>query len=72
MKRTITSIVAALCLLSPAATVVATDAEQWRERLTELAEDPARGAANLQRNQYRHPVETLMFFGIEPQMYLHF
>ncbi|EIW89620.1 hypothetical protein AGRI_05942 [Alishewanella agri BL06] len=59
---------AALCLLSPAATVVATDAEQWRERLTELAEDPARGAANLQRNQYRHPVETLLFFGIEPQM----
>lgn len=68
MKRTITSIVVALCLLSPAATVVATDAEQWRERLTELAEDPARGAANLQRNQYRHPVETLLFFGIEPQM----
>lgn len=68
MKRTITSIVAALCLLSPAATVVATDAEQWRERLTELAEDPARGAANLQRNQYRHPVESLLFFGIEPQM----
>lgn len=68
MKRTITSIVAAFCLLSTAAMVVATDAEQWRERLTELAEDPARGAANLQRNQYRHPVETLLFFGIEPQM----
>lgn len=40
----------------------------WRERLTALAEDPKRGAAHLHRNQYRHPVETLLFFGIEPQM----
>lgn len=42
--------------------------EQWRERLTELAENPKRGAAHLHRNQYRNPVETLLFFGLEPQM----
>lgn len=42
--------------------------EQWREHLTELAENPKRGAAHLHRNQYRNPVETLLFFGVEPQM----
>ena len=42
--------------------------EQWRERLTELAENPKRGAAHLYRNQYRNPVDTLLFFGLEPQM----
>lgn len=42
--------------------------EHVKDRLTALAESPARGAAHLQRNQYRNPVETLMFFGIEPQM----
>ena len=65
MKKIITSILTACCLLA-ATTVV--QAEPWRARLTELAEDPARGAANLHRNQYRNPVETLLFFGIEPQM----
>lgn len=40
----------------------------WREKLTALAESPTRGAAHLHRNQYRNPVDTLMFFGIEPQM----
>lgn len=42
--------------------------EQLKERLTALAENPKRGAAHLHRNQYRNPVETLLFFGIEPQM----
>ncbi|MFN4055613.1 MAG: class I SAM-dependent methyltransferase [Alishewanella aestuarii] len=65
MKKTITSILAACCLLAIPAVV---QAEPWQARLTELAEDPARGAANLHRNQYRNPVETLLFFGIEPQM----
>lgn len=65
MKKTITSILTACCLL---ATTTVVQAEPWRARLTELAEDPARGAANLHRNQYRNPVETLLFFGIEPQM----
>lgn len=65
MKKIITSILTACCLL---ATTTVVQAEPWRARLTELAEDPARGAANLHRNQYRNPVETLLFFGIEPQM----
>ena len=65
MKKIITSILTACCLL---ATVTVVQAEPWQARLTELAEDPARGAANLHRNQYRNPVETLLFFGMEPQM----
>lgn len=68
MKITITSIVTTLCLLTTAQTLCADESEQWRERLTQLAEDPARGAVHLQRNQDRNPVQTLMFFGLEPQM----
>ncbi|GAA5219313.1 class I SAM-dependent methyltransferase [Corallincola platygyrae] len=33
-----------------------------------LAEDSRRAEANLTRNQYRHPAETLAFFGIQPDM----
>lgn len=36
--------------------------------LQQLAESPGRGAEHHQRNQYRNPTETLLFFGIEPQM----
>lgn len=68
MKRIITSIVITLSLLATASVGHANESALWQERLTQLAEDPARGAAHLHRNQYRHPVETLMFFGIEPQM----
>lgn len=56
-----------LCVL-PHSVMAQQDTTPWRERLTELAENPQRGAAHLQRNPYRNPVDTLMFFGIEPQM----
>lgn len=57
-----------ISLLANSAAVQAHDMTPWRERLTTLAENPERGEAHLQRNLYRNPVDTLMFFGIEPQM----
>jgi predicted methyltransferase len=38
------------------------------ERLTLAAEGPHRSAANIARNPYRHPVETLQFFGLADGM----
>lgn len=69
MKKIITSIVITTLLkLTFCQHSFASNAEQWQIRLAELAENPTRGAAHLHRNQYRNPVETLSFFGIEPQM----
>lgn len=62
------SFLAGLPMLSAVAQTSEQATEQWRERLTVLAENPKRGAAHLHRNQYRNPVDTLMFFGLEPQM----
>lgn len=53
-----------------------TDAEQAEADQPETVEEAIRQAAkgdhrsekNIARNQYRHPVETLLFFGIEPDM----
>ncbi len=39
-----------------------------RAKLTELANSTERSAKNIARNQYRHPVETLMFFGLRDDM----
>ncbi|MDX1626943.1 MAG: methyltransferase [Wenzhouxiangellaceae bacterium] len=38
------------------------------ERLQAVVDDPARPADEKARDPYRHPVETLTFFGIEPDM----
>lgn len=38
------------------------------EALTLLANSDVRSSENRQRNQYRHPAETLDFFGVQPQM----
>ena len=40
--------------------------EDVREKLSVLANSEERPAALRARNQYRHPVETLMFFGLQP------
>ncbi|MDP5458270.1 class I SAM-dependent methyltransferase [Alishewanella sp. SMS8] len=69
MKKITTSIVSLGLLLALMPTPsIANNATEWQQRLTELSEGRSRGKAHLQRNQYRNPVETLMFFGIEPQM----
>ncbi|MDT8410638.1 MAG: methyltransferase [Wenzhouxiangellaceae bacterium] len=38
------------------------------EKLRAAVDDPARPAAEKQRDEYRNPYETLEFFGIEPDM----
>jgi len=38
------------------------------DKLRDAIDDPARPEAEKQRDQYRHPYETLLFFGIEPDM----
>lgn len=43
-------------------------AKEVGERLESLADGDHRSAENKARNDARHPVETLAFFGIEPQM----
>lgn len=68
MKKIIKSIVLASFFLLPALTSTTQAGVDIRQQLIEFAEHPQRGAAHLQRNQYRNPVETLLFFGIEPQM----
>lgn len=63
----VTFSISLLCVF-PHSVMAQQDTTPWREHLTELAENPQRDAAHLQRNPYRNPVDTLMFFGIEPQM----
>ena len=38
------------------------------EKLKSVIDDPARPADEKARDQYRHPSETLAFFGIAPDM----
>ena len=40
----------------------------WSSQLQQLAQSEQRSNENLLRNQYRNPVETLSFFGLQPQM----
>lgn len=64
----VTFSISLLCVIPHGAIAQVHDITPWRERLTELAENPQRGVEHLQRNPYRNPVDTLMFFGIDPQM----
>ncbi|MFO7478440.1 MAG: hypothetical protein R6X03_08875, partial [Methyloceanibacter sp.] len=43
-------------------------AEPQDERLKEVITGDHRSADNKARDQYRHPLETLTFFGIKPDM----
>jgi len=38
------------------------------EQLTSILAGPQRSQANRARDVYRHPKETLLFFGIRPEM----
>lgn len=57
-------VLAAMSLVWSASSAAA-DAEQ---RLRELSTADHRVAANVERNEFRNPVETLQFFGLEPDM----
>ncbi|MBY5920596.1 class I SAM-dependent methyltransferase [Ferrimonas balearica] len=51
-----------------AATLSIPVAAESAPTLTDLAEGSHRSEANVARNLYRHPVETLEFFGLHPHM----
>ena len=50
-----------------AQTTVADDASA-KAALTKAVDSPSRSAEDKARDQYRHPVETLSYFGIRPEM----
>lgn len=61
-------------VLFPVAIVIASTAyadlpsQQYFSELDSIANNGFRTEENIQRNAFRHPAETLTFFGIEPQM----
>jgi predicted methyltransferase len=55
------------CLVGASSAVSAADSEAV-QRLREVVNSPARSPADKARDKYRHPVETLSFFGIRPDM----
>ena len=71
MKKIITNIVIALGLslagLSLAWQTLATELDP-RQKISELALSSERSSEHIARNQYRHPADTLYFFGLEPTM----
>jgi len=70
MKKIIINIVLTVVLtiaFSLAAQTQATEADP-RQKLSELALHSERSSEHIARNQYRHPADTLHFFGLTPQM----
>lgn len=67
---TITSMLASLAFLGMASSFNAAQAEPAPSNMTlqQLAEHPSRSDEHQLRNQHRNPSETLLFFGLEPQM----
>ncbi len=59
------ALLAALLLLAAGVHAAADDA---REAVQAAVDGEHRSAENRARDQHRHPVETLMFFGLEPDM----
>lgn len=60
----LTGLILAIALAHPAAA----DAAEASVALQNLANGAHRTPENIARNPYRHPVETLTFFGIQPHM----
>lgn len=46
----------------------ATNSKKMPQTIKEAVSNPMRSSENILRDQYRHPVETLEFFGIQPDM----
>ena len=59
--RRILMAASAVLLLQPIAAIAATDST-----IAQAVASPSRTEANRARDKYRHPVETLSFFGVEP------
>ena len=66
----VTTLVTLAFLAAPGTTAIAADAKaldaQAKGALERAVANPERGDANRARDKYRHPVETLAFFGIQP------
>jgi predicted methyltransferase len=65
LRNAAAGLVAAACLVSAAPALAAEDAGQ---QLDQILSGSHRDAKNAARDQYRHPKETLLFFGIRPDM----
>jgi predicted methyltransferase len=55
------------CLVAASSAVSAEDSDA-AQKLRQAVNSPARSSADKARDPYRHPVETLSFFGIRPDM----
>lgn len=60
------AVIAAASALAACASLPGPVAEAHRPALEAAAASPYRTAANVARDRYRHPVETLAFFGVRP------
>src|ERR1700736_555400 len=58
----------AIALMALACTSATSTRETSAESLDRILSDPHRSAADRERDVYRHPKETLLFFGLHPQM----
>lgn len=67
-RSTLLSLLAGLLLALPAAHAESTGNTDVATQLQKAANGDWRSADHRARNRYRHPVETLMFFGIRPDM----
>jgi predicted methyltransferase len=65
LRISISGCIAALSLLAAAPPALAAGVEQQLDRILSA---PHRDPANAVRDQYRHPKETLLFFGLQPNM----
>jgi predicted methyltransferase len=65
LRNTAAGLAAAACLVSAGQAATAAGAGQ---QLDQILSGPHREAKNAARDQYRHPKETLLFFGIRPDM----
>lgn len=68
MFQRVCKLLVTLTLLPPAVACAATVPDQPPASLQQAAQGVWRSPANQARDRYRHPVETLQFFGIEPGM----
>jgi predicted methyltransferase len=65
MRQTLT-VIAVLTTAVAVASVAAGEPRTQRHAIRDAVASPARTPANLARDKYRHPVETLSFFGVKP------
>ena len=68
IKKLIHTVIIPLAIVVAMPSIAEVSQQQYFSQLDSIAKDPARSEEDIQRNAYRHPTQTLTFFGIEPQM----